>query len=76
MTAGLGLFFVLFYAGIVLGVSYGSDTEMRQAAFQMAYRHPQYFIYAGLAFFVLFSLCVLVVRNLIKRAYNSYLSKK
>ena len=76
MTAGLGLFFVLFYVGIVLGISYWFDAEMRQAVFQMAYRHPQYFIYAGLGFFVLFSLCVLVVRSLIKRVYNSYLSKK
>jgi hypothetical protein len=72
MTAGLGAFFAIFYTGIILGVSHWFDPETRLAIFQMAYRNPMYFVYGGLAIFVLFSLAVLAVRRLIKRLYNSY----
>jgi hypothetical protein len=71
MTAGLGVFFIFLYAGIVLIVSRWFDAEKRLELFQLAYRYPIEFIYGGLVLFVLFSLSVLAVRSLIKRIYNS-----
>lgn len=71
MTAGLGIFFASLYAAVILGASYLMEPETRRALFEIAYRHPIDFIYAGLTIFVLISLGILVVRSFIKRLYNS-----
>lgn len=71
MTAGLGAFFACFYLGAVLLTANFLDADVRHQLFDMAYRHPTYFIYGGLAVFASISLGILVVRSIIKRVYNS-----
>lgn len=71
MTAGLGLFFAGFYVAIILLAARLLDAERRQNLFQLALRHPTYFIYAGLTLFASISLTTLAVRKIIKRLYNA-----
>lgn len=71
MTTGLGLFFFALYACIVLMFSFFLNTETKQTLFSLALRHPTYFIYGGLSLFVTISLTILIVRNFIKKVYNS-----
>lgn len=72
MTLGLGLFFFGLYAGSVLMIAHGLDGKLRMQLFELAYRHPLNFVYAGMVIFVLISLIILAVRRLIKRIYNAY----
>lgn len=71
MTASLGIFFTCFYLGVVLLTANFLEGDMRQQLFNIAYHHPTYFIYGGLALFATISLGILVVRSVIKRVYNS-----
>lgn len=71
MTAGLGFFFACLYPLIVFLISWALDENTRQSLFNMAYHHPVYFIYAGLATFAFISIGILGVRSVIKRVYNS-----
>lgn len=71
MTAGIGVFFACLYLGVVSLAAWLLDGDIRQHLFNMAYHHPTYFIYGGLALFAFISLGILVVRSVIKRVYNS-----
>jgi hypothetical protein len=71
MTAWLGAFFACFYLSTVYLAAKFLDGDLRQELFNIAYHHPTYFIYAGLAMFASISLGILVVRSVIKRVYNS-----
>ncbi|MBA3604257.1 MAG: hypothetical protein H0W50_11630 [Parachlamydiaceae bacterium] len=71
MTAGVGIFFFIFYATIVLiGTNY-INSEIRIKIFYLMRKDPILFVYLGLVLFVTTSLSILVVRSIIKRIYNS-----
>jgi predicted branched-subunit amino acid permease len=66
MTIGLGIVFFGFYFGIVLLSSKFSTPETRQDFFRLIYSHPIEFIYLGLFIFATITLCIYLVRMLIK----------
>ncbi len=71
MTGGLGLFFISFYAVIVLLGTNLITPEIRIKIFNSIRNNPVIFIYLGLGLFVTISLGTLIVRSIIKRIYNS-----
>ncbi len=71
MTAGVGFFFFIFYATLVLIGTNFINSEMRMKLFYWMRNDPILFVYLGLVLFVTISLSILVVRSIIKRIYNS-----
>lgn len=71
MTAGLGVFFIIFYAALVsMGTNFMSS-EVRLKIFEAMRNNPILFVYLGLTLFVTISIAILGVRSIIKSIYNS-----
>ncbi len=71
MTLGLGCIFFGLYA-LVVGSMSSSAWQLRTYFFSLVHRNPLMFIYLGLGLFSCLSICVYLVRLLIKQIYNKY----
>lgn len=71
MTAGLGIVFFCSYLGISATAFYFKDPQARLHLFTFAYENPAALIYIGLLIFACFSVCIYLVRIIIKYFYNN-----
>jgi hypothetical protein len=69
MTVGLGLTFFTLYFLMTLGLSVWLESTHKAALFSMAHSSPLEFIYMGLFLFATLSLCIYIVRLIIKFIY-------
>lgn len=71
MTLGLGIFFFGLYISLVLFARILLSNQVKAQLFEMIYKAPLKFVQLGFFIFIGISLCIYLVRMLIKYLYKS-----